>query len=175
MSAAHNPAVTYRARAVPPASDWGRFLVRMRQEKDWSAVQAHEALHDGLGLRLKSKASYTALEDGKAPSPAQERFLREFFHDGPTEADRDPMAGTGGDTPAVPAAYLERIDALLVTVGQLIEQNAALMQAFGLGPPPPDVQTVIEEASEQRRSASTLRPADPAPRKAPRSQVRSEG
>ena len=86
-----------------------------------------------------------------------------------------PMAGTGGDTPAVPAAYLERIDALLVTVGQLIEQNAALMQAFGLGPPPPDVQTAIEEASEQRRSASTLRPADPAPRKAPRSQVRSEG
>src|SRR4051794_10269098 len=84
------PPVSYRPRSTPPASDWGRFLVRMRQERDWSAVQAHEHLHEGLGLKPKSKASYTALEDGKPPSATQERFLRAYFEGGPGERDRDP-------------------------------------------------------------------------------------
>lgn len=153
----HTAAVSYRPRTVPPRSDWGRFLVRMRQERDWSAVQAHEALHEGLGLKLKSKASYTAIEDGRDLRPSEERYLREFFGGGPTDVDRDPHTAGGDDTPP-PAAYLKRIDDLVGLVSQLVEQNAALMAAAGISLP----VTPLEKAGVYA-AAGEVEPESPTP------------
>jgi transcriptional regulator with XRE-family HTH domain len=58
----------------------------MRQERGWSQQEAHEHLHEGLGLGSKSRASYIALEAGHAPSAAQQKFLVSYFGKTPDES-----------------------------------------------------------------------------------------
>lgn len=85
----------------------------MRRERDWSAQQAHEALHDGLGLAAKSRAAYVAIEDGRPLRPREDAFLREFFGGGPTDEDRDPMekADRGRENPVGLSDLLARLEA----------------------------------------------------------------
>lgn len=78
--------MAYRRAKHLPKGPWGRFLDRMRQERDWSAVQAHEALHEVLHLSVKSVAVYKAIESGaRQVRPEEAEALREFFGKGPED------------------------------------------------------------------------------------------
>lgn len=152
---AHYRAVSYRPRSVPPASDWGRFLVRMRRERDWSATQAHEALHDGLGLGVKSRAAYVAIEDGRALRTREEAFLRSYFGGGPTDEDR---IATAAQPASDLAPYLERIDALVGTVQLLVEE---LRIARGLSGPELDQGKAEGQGAVAALEADTSSPRHP--------------
>lgn len=65
----------------------------MRQERGWSQQEAHEHLHEGLGLAPKSRASYVTLEAGRTPDPAQQKFLVSYFGKTPDD-EPEPSAET---------------------------------------------------------------------------------
>lgn len=134
----------------------------MRQERDWSATEAHEHLHKGLGLKPKSRASYVAIEDGRPLRPLEERYLREEFGGGPDPIlDRDPMAGSDNrlrdqSDPADLQPLYDRIDAL---VAELQADRAIIAALIGL----PEAPTA-ERWAEFRRWTEANRPQpDPAP------------
>lgn len=81
----------------------------MRRERDWSATQAHEALHVGLGLGAKSRAAYVAIEDGRPLREREQEYLRGYFGGGPTDEDRDPSAGTEANVPADLASAIREL------------------------------------------------------------------
>ena len=76
----------YREPKRRPQGRWAQYLLRMREDRDWSASRAFEDLHSGLGLGPKSRASYVALEKGpRAPSPEQQDFLVRYYGKSPDD------------------------------------------------------------------------------------------
>ena len=81
-------------------------------------------LGPALGFGPKSRAAYVALDLGsRPPTEAEQKVLVEWL--GAYPDDEPTTAGTGGDTLTVPAAYLERIDALVGSVSDLVAEVRA--------------------------------------------------
>jgi hypothetical protein len=58
----------------------------MREDRGWSQKYTHEQLHEGLGLKRDSRASYDRLERGPTPpSPDQQKFLIQFYGKSPDD------------------------------------------------------------------------------------------
>lgn len=87
--------MAYRRSQHPPGGIWGPFLDALRQQRDWSAVEAGKQLLPVLGLSPTSTALYKAIEWGQRPlSGAEDAVLRKHLVAGPEEAtaqaDKEP-------------------------------------------------------------------------------------
>jgi hypothetical protein len=119
----------YRPPATAPRGRWAQFLHQMRRERDWNQTQAFEALGPGLGLGLKSRASYLALDAGsRSPRPQEAEFLVKFFG---REPDDMPPAEPAPDP--IMAALAEQTAAIKTLVAAMDadrEERRALVRAL---------------------------------------------
>lgn len=110
--------MTYRPPSATPRGRWAAFLHQQRRERDWSQQQAFEALHEGLGLGPRSRASYVALDMGdRQPKPHEAAFLGSYFGAEPSNEDAPPEP-----TPDLATALL----ALVEELGEMRKERQAL-------------------------------------------------
>lgn len=134
-------AMAYRPALHGPRGSWGRFLDQMRRERDWSAVQAHEALHGVLRLSIKSVAVYKAIEHGtRSVRPDEAEALTAYFGKGPSD---DAPATTEPQDALVVALTRQaeateklvgRIDALLISRDQDLRDLAQTLASLLASP-----------------------------------------
>lgn len=118
----------YRPPSVEPRGAWAKAIHRKRRELNVSQQRAFEMLGASLGFGPKSRAAYIALDMGqRPPTEAESKVLAEWLGGYPEEPS---TAGSdiGRHTPFDPAAYLERIDALVGSVSELVAEVRAARQ-----------------------------------------------
>ena len=156
-------------RAKPPVPAW---IIRERKRLGLKPRDLAERL-TAAGLPV-AEGTVRTWEAGRNPHPDNVEGLERIF--GTRSPDYMDTSGQGATPGLDVSAYLARVDGLVGLVTDLVAQNALLMQTLGLDPlPPADVRETIREAQEQRRTASTLRPADGPRGTGTRSRARSAG
>lgn len=129
--------MSYRPTGNEPRGEWARFLIRQRQERDWSATQAFEALREGLRLGPKSRAAYLRFETGdRVPDKAEQDFFVTFFGSGPNDKDRAGVAARASEGSDLTAAIREAgalhaaaIDRQTAVMAELVEELRKLAWA----------------------------------------------
>lgn len=147
----------YRPPSNEPQGKWAHAIHKKRRSDGISQTGAFELLGARLGLGPKSRAAYVAIDMGeREPTEAESKVLAEWLGYYP----EDHMAGgsTGDTSQLTPAAYLERIDALVETVRV---QNALLIRLL-TGPDQGKVADLKQWAAEQLVTTPLPRPNDPA-------------
>lgn len=161
ITRAHNARpMGYRPPSVEPRGAWAKAIHRKRRELNISQQRAFELLGPSLGFGPKSRAAYVALDLGtRPPTEAESKVLAEWLGGYP---DDEPItAGTEGDTPAVPAAYLARIDALLEQMAADRQLIRDLLEALAGRVDPDLAETFRADAAVAERMAGTPRPPRP--------------
>lgn len=134
----------YRPPSRPPRGAWAKFLHRERQRRDWSQSQAFEQLREGLGLGVRSRASYVALDMGdRQPHPEEVAFLETFFGASPSD-EPEPIAALPADLSAVVAA----LDRQTAVIADLV----AVLRERTLPAVDPEAVRAIEEFARENGS-----------------------